>query len=168
MSVLLRLSMSVTRKLSTPIDHQNDNHVVIASQTHEQILQQTKVWIHIFIHHTQTNTYRQTKETNFFFFFWAKLPFALQTLNYLLSRFRPSLLRVLDRRQGDAISPKLLRAVLREVFKNLGWEEAGIKINGKHLNNLSFANGIVRMSKSNDEHHATRNEAPLKKSNLRY
>ena len=54
-------------------------------------------------------------------------------------------------RQGDTISPKLFTACLEEVFKNLEWENVGIKIDGEYLNNLRFADDIVLMSESGEE-----------------
>ena len=39
----------------------------------------------------------------------------------------------------------------REGFKNLEWKDAEIKMNGKYLINLKFANYIVLMSKSTKE-----------------
>lgn len=41
-------------------------------------------------------------------------------------------------RQGDTISPMLVTACLEEVYKQLDWEETGIKVNGEWLNNLRF------------------------------
>ena len=54
-------------------------------------------------------------------------------------------------RQGDTISPKLFTACLKEVFKNLEWENVGININGEYLNNLRFADDIVLFSESWEE-----------------
>lgn len=49
-------------------------------------------------------------------------------------------------RQGDTISPKLFTLALEDVFKNLKWENKGIKIDGTYLNNLRFADDIVLIS----------------------
>jgi hypothetical protein len=46
-------------------------------------------------------------------------------------------------KQGDVISPSLFNAALEEIFRKLDWEELGIKIDGKYLNNLRFADDIV-------------------------
>ena len=51
-------------------------------------------------------------------------------------------------RQGDTISPKLFSAGLEEVFKRLDWSKAGIKVNGKYLSHLRFADDIVIFSNS--------------------
>ena len=49
-------------------------------------------------------------------------------------------------RQSDTISPKLFSAGLRDIFKRLNWSKAGIKINGKYLRYLPFADDIVIFS----------------------
>jgi hypothetical protein len=54
-------------------------------------------------------------------------------------------------RQGDAISPKLLNALLEEVFKTLNYENAGISINGDYLSHLRFADDIFGVTSSLDE-----------------
>lgn len=41
-------------------------------------------------------------------------------------------------RQGDTISPKLFTVALN-LFISLNWEKKGIKINGRFLNHLRFA-----------------------------
>ncbi|GBP03806.1 LINE-1 retrotransposable element ORF2 protein [Eumeta japonica] len=46
-------------------------------------------------------------------------------------------------RQGDPLSPKLIIAVLEDIFRNLDWEHFGININGSNLNHLRFADDIV-------------------------
>lgn len=46
-------------------------------------------------------------------------------------------------RQGDTISPKLFNTALEEIFKRLQWQDKGILINGKRLNNLRFADDVV-------------------------
>lgn len=56
-------------------------------------------------------------------------------------------------RQGDPMSPKLFLAVLEEIFKNLKWKERkkGIKIEGKYLSNLRFADDLVILANSATE-----------------
>ncbi|CAM4630150.1 unnamed protein product [Leuciscus chuanchicus] len=44
---------------------------------------------------------------------------------------------------GDTISPKLFTACLELIFRQLDWDEVGIKINGRWLNHLRFADDIV-------------------------
>ena len=52
-------------------------------------------------------------------------------------------------RQGDPISPKLFNCLLEDVFRHLNWsEDAGIKIHGKCLTNLRFADDIVLFATS--------------------
>ena len=46
-------------------------------------------------------------------------------------------------RQGDTMSPKLFTATLEHAFKTLDWENKGINIDGKRLNNLRFADDVV-------------------------
>ncbi|XP_060530472.1 uncharacterized protein LOC132704478 [Cylas formicarius] len=46
-------------------------------------------------------------------------------------------------RQGESISPKLFTLALEDMFKNIGWETKGIKINGEYLSHLRFADDIV-------------------------
>ena len=51
-------------------------------------------------------------------------------------------------KQGDPISPKLFNASLEHVFRQLDWEETGIKINGRWLNHLRFADDVVLVGHS--------------------
>ncbi|CAH2091439.1 unnamed protein product [Euphydryas editha] len=46
-------------------------------------------------------------------------------------------------RQGDPLSPKLFSAVLENVFRKLDWEGYGLRIDGRKLNHLRFADDIV-------------------------
>uniref|UniRef100_A0A914X1V6 Reverse transcriptase domain-containing protein n=1 Tax=Plectus sambesii TaxID=2011161 RepID=A0A914X1V6_9BILA len=46
-------------------------------------------------------------------------------------------------RQGDPISPNLFSAVLEDVINRCNWEERGIRINGRQLSQLRFADDIV-------------------------
>ena len=54
-------------------------------------------------------------------------------------------------RQGDTISPKLFTAALQWIMKSLDWDEKGIRVDGKFLSNLRFADDIVLFSKSTSE-----------------
>ncbi|WKY08372.1 hypothetical protein Q1695_007692 [Nippostrongylus brasiliensis] len=54
-------------------------------------------------------------------------------------------------RQGDTISPKLFTAALQWVMKSLDWDEKGIRVDGKFLSNLRFADDIVIFAKSTTE-----------------
>ena len=46
-------------------------------------------------------------------------------------------------RQGDTISPKLFSASLENVMRQLEWEDMGVKIDGRQLHHLRFADDIV-------------------------
>ncbi|KAE9412651.1 hypothetical protein Angca_010129, partial [Angiostrongylus cantonensis] len=54
-------------------------------------------------------------------------------------------------RHGDPISPKLFSAALQWIMKSLDWDEKGIRIDGKFLSNLHFADDIVIFSRSTSE-----------------
>ncbi|KAK6763962.1 hypothetical protein RB195_024337 [Necator americanus] len=54
-------------------------------------------------------------------------------------------------RQGDTISPKLFTAALQWIMKSLSWEERGIRVDGRFLSNLRFADDIVLFSSSTNE-----------------
>ena len=41
-------------------------------------------------------------------------------------------------RQGDTSSPKLFKACLEKVFRNLNWNHKGLKIDGEYLNHFRF------------------------------
>ncbi len=45
--------------------------------------------------------------------------------------------------QGDPVSPLLFNCALDEIFKNLNWENKGIKINREFLNNLRFTDDVT-------------------------
>ena len=53
-------------------------------------------------------------------------------------------------KQGDPLSPNLFNAVIEEIFWELGWENVGIKINGRYLNNLRFADDLVLFAQDID------------------
>ncbi|GBP48050.1 Retrovirus-related Pol polyprotein from type-1 retrotransposable element R2 [Eumeta japonica] len=46
-------------------------------------------------------------------------------------------------RQGDSLSPQLFTAILKEVFRQLDWEQCGLSINGENLSNLRFAIDLI-------------------------
>lgn len=46
-------------------------------------------------------------------------------------------------KQGDPMSPKLFNAVLESIFRNLSWNDLGIKIGARTLNNLRYADDLV-------------------------
>lgn len=48
--------------------------------------------------------------------------------------------------QGNTMSPVLFTACLRNIFRELDWEELGIKANGEYLGNLQFADAIALLS----------------------
>ncbi|KAK6741073.1 hypothetical protein RB195_009121 [Necator americanus] len=61
-------------------------------------------------------------------------------------------------RQGDTISPKLFTAALQWIMKSLSWEERGIRVDGRFLSNLRFANDIFLFSSSTNEAETMLNE----------
>ena len=54
-------------------------------------------------------------------------------------------------RQGDTLSPKLFTAALQWIMKSLEWDERGIRVDGRFLSNLRFADDIVLFSRSTAE-----------------
>uniref|UniRef100_A0A0K0DHS8 Reverse transcriptase domain-containing protein n=1 Tax=Angiostrongylus cantonensis TaxID=6313 RepID=A0A0K0DHS8_ANGCA len=46
-------------------------------------------------------------------------------------------------RQGDTISPKLFTATLQNVMRTLEWDNMRVKIDGRQLHHLRFADDIV-------------------------
>lgn len=54
-------------------------------------------------------------------------------------------------RQGDPLSPKIFSAVLEMVFRKIGWEKQGIKINGEYLSHLRFADDIAIFSEESTQ-----------------
>ncbi|KAK6725892.1 hypothetical protein RB195_004300 [Necator americanus] len=61
-------------------------------------------------------------------------------------------------RQGDTISPKLFTAALQWIMKSLSWEERGVRVDGRFLSNLRFADDIVLFSSSTSEAETILNE----------
>ena len=54
-------------------------------------------------------------------------------------------------KQGCCLSPKQFNGALQQVFKNLNWQQLGIKIDGKMLNELRFADDVVLISHEKNE-----------------
>lgn len=54
-------------------------------------------------------------------------------------------------KQGDPLSPNLFNALLEEIFRGLNWEKKGLRVQGKNLNHLRFADDIVLISESKAE-----------------
>ncbi|XGW30364.1 hypothetical protein V3C99_009386 [Haemonchus contortus] len=46
-------------------------------------------------------------------------------------------------RQGDTFSPKLFSAALENIMRHLEWEDLGVKVDGRFLHRLRFADDIV-------------------------
>ncbi|WKY01632.1 hypothetical protein Q1695_015557 [Nippostrongylus brasiliensis] len=51
-------------------------------------------------------------------------------------------------RQGDTISPKLFNASLETIMRTLEWDDMGVKIDGRQLHHLRFADDIVLITPS--------------------
>ncbi len=51
-------------------------------------------------------------------------------------------------KQGDPLSPKIFTCLLEDVFRKLKWENEGLQINGRRLNNLKFADDIIVLATS--------------------
>ncbi len=54
-------------------------------------------------------------------------------------------------KEGDPLCPNLLNCILEQIFRELDWEGKGIKILGKNLTNLRFADDIVLVAKNFNE-----------------
>ncbi|KAK6764960.1 hypothetical protein RB195_025048 [Necator americanus] len=61
-------------------------------------------------------------------------------------------------RQGDTMLPELFAAALQWIMKSLSWEERGIRVDGRFLSNLRFADDIVLFSSSTNEAETMLNE----------
>ncbi|KAE9413851.1 hypothetical protein Angca_005325, partial [Angiostrongylus cantonensis] len=46
-------------------------------------------------------------------------------------------------RQGDTISPKLFTVTIPNVMRTLEWDNIGVKIDGRQIHHLRFADDIV-------------------------
>ncbi|WKY00676.1 hypothetical protein Q1695_015031 [Nippostrongylus brasiliensis] len=51
-------------------------------------------------------------------------------------------------RQGDTTSPKLFNASLENIMRTLEWHDMGVKIDGRQLHHLRFADDIVLITPS--------------------
>ena len=51
-------------------------------------------------------------------------------------------------RQGDTISPKLFTTALEDAMRGLEWDNDGVKIDGRQLHHLRFADDIVLITSS--------------------
>lgn len=49
-------------------------------------------------------------------------------------------------KQGDPLSSNIFNCVLEQAFRKVNWEKKGIRVNGRYLNNLRFADDIVLIS----------------------
>lgn len=54
-------------------------------------------------------------------------------------------------RQGDGLSPMIFNAVLQDMMDEIDWGERGLKINGRWLVHLEFADDVVLIGKSAKE-----------------
>ncbi|KAK6730582.1 hypothetical protein RB195_007194 [Necator americanus] len=51
-------------------------------------------------------------------------------------------------RQGDTISPKIFTATLKNAMRKLEWDDMGVKVDGRQLHHLRFADDIVMITPS--------------------
>ncbi|KAK6741827.1 hypothetical protein RB195_009601 [Necator americanus] len=51
-------------------------------------------------------------------------------------------------RQGDTISPKIFTATLENALRKLEWDDMGVKVDGRQLHHLRFADDIVLITPS--------------------
>jgi hypothetical protein len=54
-------------------------------------------------------------------------------------------------RQGDTISPALFTAALERAIRQLDWDTRGIRIDGRHLHHLRFADDVVLFARDTVE-----------------
>ena len=54
-------------------------------------------------------------------------------------------------KQGCCLSPRQFNGALQRVFEKLDWQQNGIKIDGRMLNELRFADDIVLVSQDKQE-----------------
>lgn len=51
-------------------------------------------------------------------------------------------------KQGDLLSPNIFNSILEYVFQKINWKGKRIRINGRYLDNLSFADDLVLIGKN--------------------
>ncbi|KAK6749240.1 hypothetical protein RB195_001690 [Necator americanus] len=68
----------------------------------------------------------------------------------------------------DTISRKLFTAALQWIMKSLSWEERGIRVDGRFLSNLRFANDIVVFSSSTNEAETILNELRINRKKTQF
>lgn len=51
-------------------------------------------------------------------------------------------------REGDSLFPKLFTPVLELIINKLNWNKYGLKIRGKYLNHLRFADDLVLLAET--------------------
>ena len=54
-------------------------------------------------------------------------------------------------KQGCCLSPKQFNGALQRVFQKLDWQQLGVKIDGKMLNEIRFADDVVLISQNKQE-----------------
>lgn len=54
-------------------------------------------------------------------------------------------------KQVDSISLRLFTAVLEMIMSEAEWQNKGIRVDGRNLNNLNFADDIILLSNSLEE-----------------
>ncbi|MBP1527199.1 MAG: hypothetical protein H9Q66_04685 [Spiroplasma ixodetis] len=54
-------------------------------------------------------------------------------------------------KQGDPLSPNLFNAIIENMIRELEWEGRGIKMDGRYLSNLRFADDLILLSTSKEE-----------------
>ncbi|KAK6743985.1 hypothetical protein RB195_010967 [Necator americanus] len=54
-------------------------------------------------------------------------------------------------RQGDTISPKIFTATLENAMRKLEWDDMGVKVDGRQLHHLRFADDIVLITPSTSQ-----------------
>ncbi len=54
-------------------------------------------------------------------------------------------------RQSDPLLPNLFNCIIEEGFRNINWENKGIKIDGEYLNNLRYAYEAILFANNMEE-----------------
>ncbi len=60
-----------------------------------------------------------------------------------MDRKRPSFAITNGVKQSNHLSPNLLNCIIEEILWKMGWENTGIKIDGKWLSNLKLAEDVA-------------------------